>query len=563
MKQRDLRLATALFVVGLLCAGALHVLDRLLVQTLLTDGAGSSALYGFGSTALFVGNLAVYIALLVWWLQSVRHRLLPSRGRTCLLAAAGFMLFFLLERAVKYRLAEYGSLLEHFCWYAYYVPLTMIPTLFLLTCLRMEPTPKHAAALRRVVWGIALALILAVVTNDLHSWMFRPLGDMNQGGQWGSYQNGPLWYVFYAWVGTSILTGLGLLARMDRRRRGGRRALPSALLLLTFGILYLGDTRLGYFHFPAPYYFPETFIFGMLGIFESCIRSRLIPFNENYDGFFSRMKLAAEITDPALTPVYATARPIRVTAEQRRESLAAPLRLDADTRLFSKLLRAGHVFWIEDEGMLRRLNEELADAAEVLETENDLLRYENDQAEQRARVDARNRVYARAAEEVYGALRKIGGLLEDLDARAPDYEAKLARVLFLFAYVKRRMNFVLTASERETVSAEELHLALEESLRFLTKCGIDASAERKTGRRFTYREAVALYDSFQLLAESLLDNARALFVSLSDDALRLMAECPPPEALPETPAAVEAEYEGGQLYLTVRAGEGENNAQPQ
>ena len=551
MKGRTARYPTVLFVAGFLLAGVLHVLDRLLIRSLLPEAAASlSAARAFGSTALFVLNLAIYIALLAWWLVSVWQRLLPSRGRSYLLLSALFMLFFLMERAVKYRLTDHAAILEHVCWYAYYIPLCMIPALFLLTCLSLPPEPRHSGPLRRAVWGLALALSLGVATNDLHYWMFRPL----EAGDWSKCESGPLWYAVYGFVILCVLLGLALLAKADRRRNSGRRALRGALLLLlTLGMMYLGDTSLAWFHVPAPYFFPETFIFGMLGIFESCIRSRLIPCNENYAGFFSGLRLAAEITDPALRPVYRTAQPVAADPEQRRAALMNPTPLDEDRRLYGKALAAGYAFWTVDERTLRLLNEELADAAEVLETENDLLRHENEQKEQRARIDARNQVYAKAAGEVYGTLQKLSGLLEGLDADAPDYGKRMARVLVLFAYVKRKMNFVLMAAERETVSARELALALEESVRFLALCGLEASVERKTDRAFSHREAVALYDSFQLLAECLLDRSPAILVSLAGDALRILAECAPTEPLPEAPAAVEAEYEGGQLYLALTA----------
>lgn len=551
MRRRELHRPTVLFVAGLLLAGTLHIWDRLLIRSLLPEtAAADSMVRAFGSTVLFVLNLTIYLCLLVWWLLSVRQRLLPSRGRTYVLLAAAFMLFFLLERAVKYRLAEHGAPLEHICWYAFYLPLAMIPALFLLTCLSMEPADR--AGPRRAVWAGALALILAVVTNDLHHGMFRPLGDLTQGGAWGTYETGPLWYAFYACIAVCILLGLGLLAVADRRRSRGRRALPPALLLLlTLGGMYLVDGILTNRGLPPPYLFPETFIFGMLGIFECCIRSRLIPFNENYPGFFSRMDLAAEITDPDFLRVYATARPVRATDAQRRAAVTAPLPLDEGTRLYGKPLSAGYAFWTGDESTLRRLNEELADAAEVLETENDLLRYENRQKEARARVDARNQVYAKAASEVYGTQKKIAALLEGMVPGAPDHAARLARVLLLNAYVKRKTNFVLLASERDTVSAEELYLALEESARFLTLCGVNASAEQKAGRAFSHQEAAALYDSFEALAEALLDRTADLMISLSDDALRLMAEGPPPDPLPEISARVTVDREGGQLYFTV------------
>ena len=206
--------------------------------------------------------------------------------------------------------------------------------------------------------------------------------------------------------------------------------------------------------------------------------------------------------------------------------------------------------------MIRRLNESLEDAAEVLESENDLLEFENRQKAERARVDARNRVYTKAAEAVYDTQKKIAALLDGLRPDVPDYREKLARVLMLNAYVKRKTNFALLSAERDTVTAEELTLALDESARFLSLCGMNATVERKTARDFSNAEAAVLYDSFEVLAEFLLERSPALLITLADGALRLMAECPIPDSLPETPGSMEAYAEDGQLYLNVTARKG-------
>ena len=558
MKAKKTRRSTAAFVLAFLLAGALHVVDRMLIASLLPAAAAPESAYrAFGSSAMFVLNLAIYTGLLVWWIQSVRNRLLPSRGRTYVLMAASFMLFFLLERAVKYRLAENATALEHICWYAYYIPLALIPAMFLLTCLSMGTSKMNRAAVRRGVWGCTLLLILAVVTNDLHHWMFRPLGDQNQGGAWGTYTTGALWYIFYIYVTVCILAGLAMLALSDRQRKNSRRTLPPALLLLlTLGMMYVMDAIVDRTGKPIPFYFPEIFVFGMLGIFESCIRSRLIPFNENYVGFFARLDLAAEISDPSFRTVYATARRIEATRDQRARALTAPVPLDEDTRLYGRALDAGCAFWTGDESTLRRLNEELQDAAEVLETENELLKYENEQRETRGRVDARNRVYARAAAEVYDTQRKIAALLEEMHPDAPDYREKLARVLLLNAYVKRKTNLALLTLERDSVTAEELSLALEESARFLAPCGVDASVERKTQRRFADWEAAALYDGFEALIETLIGHTANLMASLSDGAIRVMAECDAQTPLTRLPDGVELRREDDQLYFTVTPGKG-------
>ena len=551
-----------LFVSGILLAGAMHVLDRLCndyLNTLRT--AADSGLPAFCSTLLFVLNFAVYYALLLWWTQSVYTRLLPSPARRCILAAGGMMLLFLLIRSVKYRLAVYASLLEHFCWYAFYVPMAFIPALFLATCLCMEPERRGRKTQIRLTLIAAAVISLLVATNDLHKWMFIPIGTEVQGGVWNSYTLGPLWYITYGFVIVCVILGLVLLALADRRRHSGRKTLlPSLILLGMLAILTLADRPLSRAMLASPWTFPDAATFCMLGIFESCIRSRLIPFNENYIDYFGQMQLPAEITDPAQRTVYRTASAVAADADARTAALTAPQLLDGHTRLSGKRISSGYAFWTSDESTLQALNRELAEANEVLETENDLLRYETEQAAERLRVDTRNRLYAEADAAAQDTQRKIGVLLQQLRPEQEDYADTLARILLMNAYIKRKTNFVLQAAERETVTANELFLALEESAHFLSLCGMDASAEQKTARDFSNAEAAALYDSFEQLVEALAEQTSHLLILLTDEGLRLMADCAEPLDLPQIPADLERSAEDGLLYLTLRARKGGGQA---
>ena len=558
MKKRG-KWRLPLFVGGILLAGAMHVFDRLCNEHLNTlPNAAGSALPAFGSTVMFVLNFAIYCALLLWWIRSVYTRLLPSTARRCMLAAGVMMLVFLLIRSVKYRLSAYASLLEHFCWYAFYVPMTFIPALFLATCLCMESERPGRKTEIRLTLSAAGLISLLVATNDLHKWMFVPIGTEVQGGVWRSYTPGPLWYVTYGFVIVCILLGLALLALADRRRHSGRRMLLPALLLLgMLAILTLADRPLSRAMLASPWTFPDAATFCMLGIFESCIRSRLIPFNENYIDYFAQMRLPAEITDSRQRTVYRTSIAVTADPAARSAALTAPILLqDGRTRLSGKRISSGYAFWASDESTLQALNRALEDANEVLETENDLLRYETEQAEERLRVDTRNRLYAEADASVQETQQAIAALLQRLQPEREDYAETLAKILLMNAYIKRKTNFVLQAAERDTVTATELYLALEESSRFLCLCGVDASAEQKAERTFSNAEAAVLYDSFERLAEAFADRARHLLILLTDEGLRLMTDCEQPFDLPALSAAAEASNEDGLLYLTLRAGKG-------
>ena len=134
------------YIAAFLLGGALHFADRLTVASLNGGLPSQSAGKALFSTVLFTLNLCVYVFAIARWFLSVRTRLLPSRGRTYLSISAIMMAAFLLDRAVKYRVAAEGSLLQHVAWYAYYVPLAIIPTMFLLTCLGAEPDSRRKRA---------------------------------------------------------------------------------------------------------------------------------------------------------------------------------------------------------------------------------------------------------------------------------------------------------------------------------------------------------------------------------------------------------------------------------
>ncbi|MGX8703097.1 MAG: histidine kinase N-terminal 7TM domain-containing protein [bacterium] len=672
-----------LYAFGFLLGGGLHLADKLIVTAMFGMRPESSAAAAFASTLLFTLNFAVYIFLLLHWVVSLHLRLLPSRERTYILLAAVMMLFFLLERAVRYRVALPETLLEHITWYGYYIPLAVIPSMFLLTCLSVERESRVRKGFRIAVIALCAFFVLAVATNDLHMGVFRPLEDGKLTGVWGDYSYGPLYYAFYAYVGLCILLGVVILAAGDRRRGSGRRALPALLCLL---LMFAGMLAFDGIVDVTPWRFPETAVFFLLGCFESCIATRLIPSNENYAAYFAGIRFPAVITDCNFQPVYQTAaggailraesseaanacepachseehpdKESHQYSSQSRESLTensalrqkfpqdvsagcldkecfphtkgspenvismgsntdgmlseavlTPVDVGAGRVLHGKGLSSGYVFYLSDESVLRALNEELADVAEALEGENDLLRYENKQKEERARIDARNAVYARASKEVYEVQKRISVCLDQAKPGTEDFQKYIARALLLSAYVKRKTNFVLTygtnaieskeSLQKETsalnrkpgqsyagaeitatkkgvvekeakkagypdedflvtkegstaiFSSEELFLALKESARFLALSGIAASVEKTAERSFSYTEVTRLYDTFEIILEALPEGTSALAITLGDGEISLLPDCGDFPIPSDLPANVTKETEDGQLYLTI------------
>ena len=62
---------------------------------------------------------------------------------------------------------------------------------------------------------------------------------------------------------------------------------------------------------------PEVHIFSMMGVIEICIRRRLIPSNDNYTGFFRRVRMPVMITDRHFRPQYGSETELRAEIRKR------------------------------------------------------------------------------------------------------------------------------------------------------------------------------------------------------------------------------------------------------
>ena len=224
---------TVLFVCFLLLGGICHVTDVIIHR----------AHDLFTSTWMFCADLMIYSGLILFWLQSVRRRLLPSPARRYLLASGALMLLFLLLRTVKYRIVQWSTPMERYCWYGYYVPTILVPTLFLMTSFYFGNKPEQYSRIRRYPLILGIILTLGVLTNDLHNLAFRfkpnPITKAFYGEN-GTYTHGVLFYAAYFWAGCMITAGIVLLISVSRKMKDWKRAIrPFLCMLLIVPVTFL------------------------------------------------------------------------------------------------------------------------------------------------------------------------------------------------------------------------------------------------------------------------------------------------------------------------------------
>lgn len=168
--------------------------------------------------------------------------------------------------------------------------------------------------------------------------------------------------------------------------------------------------------------------------------------------------------------IYRSAEAAALTEEQL--SSARTVMLDENTRLHRKEVSGGFVYWQDDITQLNRINTELAEMGEHLAGEVELLRLQNELQEEWAQIEARSKTYDTIAAEVLPQSRKIAALCSGAERDPSCFGGNKKAVCLLGAYIKRYANLSLIAADQAEVEAEELYLAISESLRQLDNMGV-------------------------------------------------------------------------------------------
>ncbi|MBO6065783.1 MAG: hypothetical protein J6P36_05115, partial [Lachnospiraceae bacterium] len=417
-------------------------------------------------------------------------------------------------------------------------------------------------------------LSLIIVTNDWHQLVFKRKADVDPVsfyGQSGTYTYGSTFYLTYAYIILTILIGVILLIKICGSGRNKKRILVIlADILLCYLLLKLHDiyyiridlraTHLN-IRFVPPYESPEIHVFCMLAAFEYCIRERLIPHNKDYAGHFSKIPLPVLITDLDYAPAYRSANEVAADRSMLENSLTEPCYPQPDQKLSGRRIHGGYAFWVEDESEVHSANERLQEANELLESENTLIEYENKQKEENAYLRSRHHIYHEIAEKMYPYQKRIEEMLNGATPGSDGFRECIAEVSVLNAFVKRKTNLLLLASENDTVEMRELRLAVSESARYLTYAGLRSSVEESgfaEDMRLPADTVIALYDTFERIVEQILRKASLLMVSCSGADLTMATDSEAPmliltgeEVLPIT-----AEKQENILYLTIHAEKG-------
>ena len=502
-----------------------HLLPMVFVFTVIAIAYACRMLAKFdiGGPAVNHIRTALYLLLFALWGFSLDRRIIQRQTLHCLRLTAALMLLWLILRTLKYSVVT-GPAAGRYIWYLYYLPMLFLPLLWLYIALSMGKSEDYRLSQRSSILSIIPAvLFLLVITNDLHQQVFAFKSGVPGLPVSGTYSYRPLYFICLGWMVVCMALSLVCLFRKSRiPSGGGKRITPFVLgcATLLYGILYLSGI-------PAVrWWFGDMNVMFCLlyaAIYESCIRCRMIPSNTGYVELFEASTLAACIADRSGRIVLRSrAADENMTCPQDGQRIVRP----DGMRISSAPISGGYAVWQDNVRQLAELRTRLN--ANKVEMERNKKKLNDAYLVQKSlhELTEKNRIYNELEAKHSRQTAQMRQMLARCEKSEPAERRRLLKkVLLLGTYIKRSANLYFLSSEYQWLPQQELRLTVDEAVRTLTACGTECGVIYRTTGPMRTSEVVRLFELLEIVAETTVDNLRSLFISVSDSAMDLSAEC--------------------------------------
>ncbi len=475
--------------------------------------------YTSDSTTITLGVLrsAIYIFLMVAWGLSIRVRIIHTQIRRYLLSVSSLIIFWLIIRTVKYHFVS-GEDAQRYLWYLYYLPMLFIPLMAVFIALSLGKSENfRLPGLTKLLYIPSVLLFLAVITNDLHQFVFSfPEGSVFSDAN-SSYAAG--YYIIAVWI--ALCSAAAFITMIFKCRLPKSETflwLPTVpmLMMIIYGFLY--NMKLRWFFLLAGDFTVSVCLL-TVAVFESCIDCGLIQSNTGYEALFSVSEIKAQITDESFEPRFSSALARRFSKETLKKASTAALRLDSGTLLKSSKLRNGYVFWQEDISELTKVISELELIQEELRDTGDILKAESEQKAHWLQITEKNRLYDLVEKQTASQVALLRSLLLELKGTDDRKTAQhlLGKIVAVGTYIKRKSNLVFIENQKKSVSVGELRLCLNETAANLKLCGAECRAVLNLENPLCAENANFIYDLFEAVIEKSLDSLSSLLIFAEED----------------------------------------------
>ncbi len=470
----------------------------ILTMIMRLPGIANQAIFIYVSHGLFYAF--IYFGLFITWGISIKRRIIQEQTLKFMIAIVVLMLFWFMVRTIKFIYIDDNTDIERWCWYAYYIPMILIPLMSLFVALSLgKPEDYRLPKWNALIYIPAIILIGFVLTNDFHQMVFT----FPKGGPWSDQNSkyGIVYWIIFSWITSSVLASLIITmikSRVPRSKKILWLPFIPYFIALAYAILYIMG-----FPFLRVIAGDMTAIFCLIimAIFESLIQSGLVRSNVYYKELFYGSDLKAQILNKDYQLCYQTN--------------LFPVEANHNLRTSTFPISGGHVTWLEDISEMNGLIKELEEVNQRLSEENSLLQAELELRGRKIEIDEKTKLYDKITKKIEPQLKALNNILSEGIEDTGSLQEKLVQICVLGTYIKRSGNLLILGEDSSVFSVKELEYCLRESVEAILQGGIDCTLKSNCKGKVKAEYLVLVYDLFEEIVESILPCITALFINLS------------------------------------------------
>lgn len=245
-----------------------------------------------------------------------------------------------------------------------------------------------------------------------------------------------------------------------------------------------------------------TGIFTML-MFETCIRSGLIPVNTKYIDLFTRSPLKMQIINQEGEVALASASAVSLSQDlidKVVESSPEPILQDEDSLLFANPIPGGYAIWQEDVSKLRQLHRDLQQSTQMLTQANALLTEEEKIKRVVNEKNTKKQLMEQLESEIAENIEQLSTMIEKLP-HCENHSTETTRIALLLCYIKRRCNLFFQEKEASAINSEELVSYIDELAEIAKYSDVQIATINEIKGNLAVRYATLFYDFFHELTD--------------------------------------------------------------
>ena len=456
----------------------------------------------------------LYALVILLWARNMENRVLSASVAKRFKVVALMLIGYLGTRTLKYQVLIQSPAAVPRIRYAYYFFILTIVHMVFLTSLNVGRSERDSIDERlHLLWAPTGLLILMILTNDFHGFVFVPGGQTT-----GFDQYGPIYTLTMVYI---LLLAVLTLVFTSRRSLAEKRLKSMALPLMVLGIcflytvLYMIDWP-PFRHVKVAFQSAEFNILTVVLFIESLVFTSLLPSNRDYESFLSMSSLNMGMMDLKGNMVMQPPRGPKVGTDEVRRSSEHALAIDENTLLESSPIQGGTCFWFADLTDFNRLKSQLVAANEEMLSKNELLMANNKLKEKMAKVREQREIRETIHEKLLPQFARLKAIMDHLPDEKDAYEDALKDACILNVYIKRFSNLYLLSRNKATLPLSELRLSFDESLDYLRLKNKITSLRWDAAGAVDTAVGIGLYAAFEKILESYLASLTAVFVHLKE-----------------------------------------------